>query len=67
MEKLGNDFTREMIQLQYKEVERREKTIALKEERLDDVEKSIEECSKNPKNRIPRTKKTISKEKVMKR
>ncbi|XP_022947045.1 uncharacterized protein LOC111451040 isoform X1 [Cucurbita moschata] len=40
------DSTREMIQTQYEELERREKVIASKEEELDDVKKSIHECSK---------------------
>ena len=40
------DSTREMIQMQYEELERREKAIARKEEDLDDVKKSINKCSK---------------------
>ncbi|XP_022985592.1 uncharacterized protein LOC111483612 isoform X2 [Cucurbita maxima] len=40
------DSTRDMIQTEYEELERREKTIKLKEERLEDVQKSIDACSK---------------------
>ncbi|XP_038900710.1 uncharacterized protein LOC120087846 isoform X2 [Benincasa hispida] len=40
------DSMREMIQTQSEELERREKALALKEGRLDDVKKSIDECSK---------------------
>ncbi|XP_023512899.1 uncharacterized protein LOC111777493 isoform X2 [Cucurbita pepo subsp. pepo] len=40
------DSTRDMIQTEYEELERREKAIKLKEERLEDVEKSIDACSK---------------------
>ncbi|XP_022932919.1 uncharacterized protein LOC111439474 isoform X2 [Cucurbita moschata] len=40
------DSTRDMIQTEYEELERREKAIKLKEEQLEDVEKSIDACSK---------------------